>query len=65
MVTTSIACPACGQGQIVIEPHALLMGHRFSCSACQAQLAIHSNSTQLFGQSLQAYQQMTNQLQKI
>lgn len=64
MLTTSIACPACGQGQIVIEPHALLHGHQFSCPSCQATLAIHSNSTPLFSRSLQAYDHLKDQLQK-
>ncbi len=63
MFTTAINCPACGQGQILIEPHALLAGHGFSCPTCQAKLAMSSNSTALFSQSLQAYDKLKQQLQ--
>lgn len=64
MLTSVINCPACGQGQILIEPHALLSGHHFCCPVCQAKLSMHSNSTQLFNKSLQAYDKLISQIEK-
>lgn len=63
MFTSTINCPACGEGKIIIEPHALLQGHGFSCSHCQAKLVINGNSTSKFSQSLKAYEQLNQQLQ--
>lgn len=64
MQTVSISCPACGIGQIIMEPHALLSGALFKCPHCDAALSLHHNSETRFKQSLQAYEQLKTQLQK-
>lgn len=47
-MNVTIACPACGQGQIVISPQLLLGGNSFACSCCGSRLSLEPDSQQTY-----------------
>ncbi|RMG74480.1 MAG: hypothetical protein D6711_08795 [Chloroflexi bacterium] len=62
MFTSIINCPACNQGQIVIQPYMLLQGQAFSCPLCAAKLALHHESKPQLGKGLDAFDKLRVQL---
>lgn len=53
-----IACPACGEGEIALEPKLLVQGASFSCNACGASLAATPTGQEDLKQGLEDYEQM-------
>lgn len=55
MITVTIACPACGQGQITLQPNLLLLGTSFACGQYHSALSItNQHSSTVLAKSLSA-----------
>lgn len=53
-----IACPACGKGEIALEPKLMVQGASFSCNACGASLAATPTGQEDLKRGLEDYEQM-------
>ena len=62
MTAITIQCPQCRQGNITLEPRALLHGAIFTCSLCGSGLSLaNEQSNQLLESSLNKLEQLKQQ----